>query len=322
MIALMPHPAHPDDPEQQVYMPFDYHHHSGEWTSIVGTEGFFISELDAAQSCHRHWLPIWRRIQELAGRVRAFCEHPKFARFEADGINAKMILRSVRKLTDSIELGDANILRLFSAPKSDDVIRVGDLLYRTDPETGVLQVIPELDDEEVPLSPDALFLRAIKQAHARVERITSRPVSPRGFQDALDLLRRKLQPDDDDREPIQYIADRRFIEWVAATVDEIHARTGQEVSVQGLEEAITVFRYWQVRLLAGEDRVPSLEELFRFEEPIPPSPDDLDGVVRSAINDMDSLDPDDLGDPDKLAEGTARHGMANDEPEDPDDTGP
>jgi len=169
MIAIQIRTTGPDGSEQRVYLPLYFNHHTGEWVTLVSPMGFYRTWLGAARRCYQDWLMKWSRIQELMRHVRVYCDHPEFAEFEADGIDAGMIRESVQELADAIELGDPDIRRLFGEVEEDDRVRIGDVLHGFDPETNGLREIPD----DARRAPDALFLRILAQAFAEAENITS-----------------------------------------------------------------------------------------------------------------------------------------------------
>lgn len=290
MIARKHRRTHADDPEPFVYLPCAYDHQAGEWRPIVASENDVRTGLDAARACHEHWLPAWSRIQRLVRRLRAFCEHPEFS-FVADGINAKMMRDGAQELADAVELGDPDIRRLFSSPGQDDRFRIGETLYDMDPTTGALRAIPT--ESQDTLSADTLFLRAVRRARASAERMASQRVSRDAIENALDLLWLDLQPVDDPREPMQFVADQRFVETIADIAARIRARTKHGVSARGMQEVITVLTYWLHRLVQVNGLISGAEDVFWAEEDLTQTPgevveqppDESDGVVHETIDD-------------------------------------
>jgi len=261
----------------------------------------------------------WGRIQDLMRRVRAYCDHPAFAEFEGDGIDAGMIRGSVQELADAIELGDPDIRRLFGEVEEDDRVRIGDVLHGFDPDTNGLREIPD----DARRAPDALFLRIIGQGFTEAENITSRPVSRQGIEDAIDVLLSRLQHPDDGREAIQYIADQRFSELLADIMARVGGRTGHGVSARGLLQAMHILEYWRRRLVIAHGHNVGNLEIFWQDEDLESDPQsgEPDGVVLRAVHDDETVvpdrpvDPDELGDRDSLAHGSGTHVAADAEAE-------
>ena len=91
MIARKPHPDNPDNPERYVFVPLTYDVDRGAWISLLGPEGYYVNHFDAVQECVANFQVLWRNIERVSRRLRAFTEHPSFATFTADGVDALMI---------------------------------------------------------------------------------------------------------------------------------------------------------------------------------------------------------------------------------------
>ena len=245
MIARKAHPKHPDDPSRYVLVPLVYERQEGVWTPLLGPVGYHATELDAARAIHADWLRIWNQVQRLTRQIRALCEHPEFASFVGDGIDADTIGDSVQLLARIVEIADVNIQRLLDEPDSDDDIRIGGLLYRCDPKTNRLMRDRTLEESELAQSPDAVFLQAIYQAVRMARLTTGQPVTVRGFEHAIDTLILMLPESDDktdERGAEQFIADHRFARSIMTAANRAFERTGQRVSIRGMREAIAVLQ--------------------------------------------------------------------------------
>lgn len=291
MIALKAHPQHVGDPERHVFVPLTYGHHDGRWVPIMGPEGYCTDELEAARACHAEWLRRWREIRRLVRQVRAYCEHPGFAHFADDGIDAGMITTSAQQLADAVELGEADIARLFATPANDDIIRIGGLLYELDPASKLLQPLRKLGEDERTRSPDAVFLEHVYQAIEQTQRLTLRPLSRRGIEYAIDELILMLPADgdeSDEREPAQLVADHRFARHLGAVASKVYRHTGRKVSLHGLQDGVAVLQRLIEDREAGNDNgdrsggasdEPLDQVTAEFKRP------DLGGVVQREIDD-------------------------------------
>ena len=135
------------------------------------------------------------------------------ANFNGDGMDGEMLADTARKLASIVEIAEPGIERLFDKPANDDIIRIGAILFRPDPETRLLVPTRKLDPDESAENADTHFLWLIHQALARV---TS--VSREGVEHAIDTLILMLPEDEreaDRREIAQYIADHRFARLLA-----------------------------------------------------------------------------------------------------------
>jgi len=285
MIGRKAHPRYPDDPMRCVFVPLIYDRETGECVPILGPEGSKETELAAARVCFDELLRDWHAIAKLSRQVRAFCEHPNFVGFEADGIDAEMITSSARLLAEAIELSTHNVLRLFDPPGDSDEIRVGDMVYELDPETGFMVAVRALESDQETKSPDTLLSFYIRMSVRKVYDLLRRPISRRGLEHGIDELILMLPEDDDEdesteREPSQSIADHRFARYLVTAIKKAEKRTGRRVSARGFTAMIGVLERLLERGEGDDDQGGGGEPGAR--EPGPP---DVGGVVLREIDD-------------------------------------
>ena len=222
-------------------VPLVYERQEGVWIPLLGPAGYHVTEMDAARALHVEWLRFWKQMVRLTRQVRALCEHPAFATFVGDGIDADTIMDSVELLARMGENADVNIERLFDEPGDDDVIRIGNAMYRRDPKTDLLMRSRELEESELAQSPDAIFLQGIYQAVHNASARTGRAITMRGFEHAIDTLILMLPESEDrpdERGPEEFIADHRFMRSIVVAARRAFERTGRRVSVRGMQDAI------------------------------------------------------------------------------------
>ena len=238
MIARKVHPRHPDDPSRYVFVPLVYERQLGEWVPLLGPAGYRVSEVEAARVCIDDWQSIWSDIQQVARRLRVFCEHPSFAAFIGDGIDAEMVVDSARELVGKIEIANGNIAHLLDRPSADDIIRIGGVLYKRDFDTDLLVPWGKADLAKEPILPDELFVRIAVAGLDEVRKTTGLPVTRRGLEDIIDSLILML-PDDDAGalDPAQLITDHRFARFFMIAAHKAGERFGQNVSLDGLKAA-------------------------------------------------------------------------------------
>lgn len=233
MIGRKAHPKHPDDPTRCVFVPLTYDRHYGECVPIMGPEGSHANELTAARVCLGDWLDqFWTQIRWMTRQLRAFCDHPNFAHFAADGIDAEMITTSARALAEAVELGSHNIIRLFDAPTDDDNIRIGDMVHELDPATRFLVPAQPIENDKETESPDTLLARYVRMSVRKVSDLIQRPISRRGLEHAIDHLMLMLPSDDDEdesteRAPSQFLADHRAARFLFTAIQRAEKRTGR-----------------------------------------------------------------------------------------------
>ncbi|MCG8420075.1 MAG: hypothetical protein MJE77_19270 [Proteobacteria bacterium] len=240
MIARKPHPDNPDKPERYVLVPLTYDGDRGAWISLLGPEGYYVNHFDAVQECVANFQVLWRNIERVSRRLRAFTEHPSFATFTADGVDAPMITETAQELSSAVEQANDEIYRLLEEPDEDDVIRIGGMLHAIDEISG--QLVSSDDDPIEDRTPDVLFLRLIQGALEQVRKDTAKSVSRTGLEDAIDMLILMLpeEGEQEEHDPAQFIADHLFVRQISTASSKIRKRTGQTVSQRALRNGITI----------------------------------------------------------------------------------
>lgn len=244
MIVRRPHPQDPDNPDRCVFVPLVHEPGRDVWVPLFGPEGFTYDRADGARACLAVVHRAWREVEQLARRLRAFTEHPAFSAFSAEAIDAGMIAEEARALSVAVSAAGVDLARIFDEPGEEDVVRMGGVLHVVDAETGELVALEEAPGADYLASPDAMFLRLIRQALDQVRSATHHSVGLQGFEDAIDMLILMLPEDDpeDGRDPFQFIADHRFGRRLAVAARRVRERTGRAVSDRGLADAITLLQ--------------------------------------------------------------------------------